>query len=344
MTKSDDRRRAAGIREASRLRAVMGSEPSSGYAFHDRVRAERFERARPASAGRTEKSEGSQERPFARTLLGSAAVEDLLGSARAADNVADAGEERVNLHSLPPIPNDLAGSADEVAVEGPAREMATEAHATGAEATGRAPGESMGPAGGAIWQAMPSLVEAAGDASADSGEAADEAHDPADAAASSGMLTFAAAEPLSSGRSPAYRPSAAELEAEHRHAYADPRVLKYEALVERNAWEQISDELSRETALSPALCLLHIVARRESLKSDPKETAKLTEQAISTIARILQVPEASPTALVISKRLLRRNPGWNHQKQASTGLSLSIMLFGIAAGGGIGWLVTKLLL
>jgi hypothetical protein len=366
VTQSDDRRRAAGIREASRLRAVMGSEPSSGYAFHDQVRAERFERVRPASADKQAKD----ERAFAHTPLGGTPVPALLAAGRRPENAVDAREERKSSESLPPIPNDLAGSVDEVDLDADEAGESSAPKSPRAlvhdeDAIARRAYESVPAAGGAIWQAMPSLVEAtdaartedvqaedvqvedawAEDVQADVPRAEAQRAEVAQAIAPAATLSFSVSEPSPHGsRSAAYRPSAAELEAEHRHAYGDPRVLKYEALVERNAWEQISDEISRETALSPALCLLHIVARRESMRSDPKETTKLTEHAISTIAHILRVQEASPTALVISKRLLRKNPGWSHQKQASTGLSLSIMLFGIAAGTGIGWLVTMLLL
>jgi hypothetical protein len=147
------------------------------------------------------------------------------------------------------------------------------------------------------------------------------------------------------GRPGGYRPSAAELEAEHSHSYGDQRVLKYEKLVERNAWEQLAEALAQEPDPSPALLLLRIVAEREMLKGDQKhEAARLAQQGISAMASILNLPEASPTALVLGKRLLRRNPGWTPRREASTGLSLGLALGGVAIGAGIGWLITALLL
>jgi hypothetical protein len=49
-------------------------------------------------------------------------------------------------------------------------------------------------------------------------------------------------------------------------------------------------------------------------------------------------------ALVIGKRLLRKNPGWANRKQPTAGMSVGVLLGGIAAGAGVGWLVTTLLL
>jgi hypothetical protein len=121
--------------------------------------------------------------------------------------------------------------------------------------------------------------------------------------------------------------------------------LKYEALVERNAWEQLNDELARERDLSPALRLLRVVAQRETLKGgDQKQTARLTQEAIAAVAQLLHVPEASPTALVIGKRLLRKNPGWAPKHAPNAGLSIGVLLAGISAGVGVGWLITTILL
>jgi hypothetical protein len=147
-----------------------------------------------------------------------------------------------------------------------------------------------------------------------------------------------------SGRQAAYRPSAAELEAEHSHAYGDLRVLKYEKMVERNAWDQLAEALRGEPDPSPALLLLRIIADRETLKGEQKqEAALLAHEGISAMARILNLPEASPTALVLGKRLLRRNP-WTPKRHASTGLSVGLLLGGLAVGGTVGWLITTFLL
>jgi hypothetical protein len=187
--------------------------------------------------------------------------------------------------------------------------------------------------GGAIWQALPSVVEAAA------------APEPAPLpGVGSAPPQPALAAVARNSRPNAWRGSLAELEAS-AEAYGDPRLLKYEPLVERTAWEQLYNELSREPELSPVLELLRIIARRETLPNAERQNAALLSQdAITTLARLLEVPETSPTALLLGKRLLRKNPGWARVPSPGTGLSAGMLLAGIAVGAGIGWLVTRLIL
>jgi hypothetical protein len=341
---SDDKPRGASVREASRLRATLGSEPSSGYAFHDHVRVERVRpgqrEAAPQPAAQQVASHAPREGAFARTLVGGMTIQEALaGQAVTIEPTpASANDQqegaRISWPPMPQVPNELEGSLSEPRSAPPEESVDADAASgvrlnvasTPAEAKRASSGPPAVPAGGAIWQAMPSLVETPVAVS---------------------LITPHEDAPVRNTPEPRarnYRPSAAELEAEHSHHYGDQRVLKYEKMVERNAWEQLAEALGQERDPSPALLLLRIVAEREMLKGDQtQEAAHLAQQGISAMAKILNLPEASPTALVLGKRLLRRNPGWAPKQDAGTGLSIGLLLGGVAVGGAIGWLITALL-
>jgi hypothetical protein len=340
------------VREASRLRATLGSEPSSGYAFHDHVRVERV---RPGQREPTAQaaSHAPGERAFARTLVGGVTIQDALAAQPVviepsptppANDQREEGGAHVSWPPMPQVPSELEGSVVDAlpGLSESASEAEPPANAASATASSSAPAARVSsgppataiPAGGAIWQAMPSLMEApaAPEGGRESGPELRATPTPA-VAGTKAVHSKPAAQ----------RPSAAELEAEYAHSYGDLRVLKYEKLVERNAWEQLAEQLGNESELSPALLLLRIVAEREILKGDQKQAAaRLAQQGISAMARVLQLPEASPTALVLGKRLLRRNPGWAPQRQATTGLSVGLLLGGVTIGAAIGWLITAL--
>jgi hypothetical protein len=331
------------VREASRLRATLGSEPSSGYAFHDQVRVDRVRPGQREGASQVA-SHAPREQAFARTLVGGVTIQEALsGHALTREpSVPPANDQReregrASWPPMPQVPNELAGSLGEA----PAHDHDAHAEAESgvrlnasateppAKVSSTTPAAAI-PVGGAIWQAMPSLVE-----NPVAMEVIGERESP---------LPHTPVPRARNSRPAGYRPSAAELEAEHSHAYGDPRVLKYEKMVERNAWEQLAEALASEVDPSPALLLLRIIAERETLKSEHKqEAARLAQQGISTVARILNLPEGSPTALVLGKRLLRRNPGWTPKREASAGLSVGLLLGGIATGAAIGWLITTLL-
>jgi hypothetical protein len=341
---SDDKSRGINAREASRLRAILGSEPSSGYAFHDEGRVEKV-RPGPGRPAERAPSQVAGQGPggggFQQTLVGVTVQEVLAArqSAQPADATQEAANDQGRLGSsaswppLPHVPTELVG-----AVEPEVPTSLVQVAESAARAVSVAPVASstppVGVVGGAIWQAMPSVVDAA------------VALEPSPARPDS-MPPQLALEPAPSTRNSrpnAWRGSLGELEAD-ASAYGDPRLLKYEPLVQRTAWEQLHGELSREPELSPVLDLLRIIARRETLPNDERQAAAvLSQDAITTLARLLQVPEASPTALLLGKRLLRKNPGSVRERSPSTGLSASMLLAGIAVGAGIGWLVTRLIL
>lgn len=344
MPQSNDKPRGINPREASQLRALLGSEPSSGYAFHD---AGRVERVRPARPGERPTAQVASQSPgagsFQHTLLG-VSVQDVLGARQSARPASAAGVDAANDQGqngssaswppLPQVPNELVGAAQpEVPTSlAPVAESAPRVPSS-PPAVGGAP--PSGASGGAIWQALPSVV--------DTPDAAEPATTRSESAQPSRAPEPAPAAARDSSPH-AWRGSSAELE-EDAGSYGDARLLKYEPLVQRTAWDQLHTELDREPALSPALELLRIIARRETLPNSERQSAALlTQEAITALARLLSVPESSPTALLLGKRLLRKNPVWARERTPSTGLSAGMLLAGIAVGAGIGWLVTRLIL
>jgi hypothetical protein len=342
---SDDKSRGINAREASKLRPILGSEPSSGYAFHD---ASRVEKVRPGPGRPAEHAasqvagQGPGAGGFQQTLVGMT-VQELLAarqSARPADTTQEAANDQGRLGSsaswppLPQVPTELVGAVEPEVATSPLR-AAESAPRTISAAPLASSTPPVGVVGGAIWQAMPSVVDTA--------DVVEPVPARADSAAPAPVLEPAAPSPRNS-RPNAWRGSLGELEAD-ASAYGDPRLQKYEPLVQRTAWEQLHGELSREPELSPALELLRIIARRETLPNDERQAAAtLSQEAIATLARLLRIPEASPTALLLGKRLLRKNPGSVRERTPGTGLSASMLLAGIAVGAGIGWLVTRLIL
>jgi len=365
VAQSDEKSRGGSVREASRLSATLGSEPSGGYAYHDKGRVdrvERVERVRPpprhedAVPTPQAASHAPKERSFARTLVGGMTIQEALAGRVAAAGQAAANDQarpsaRGSWPPMPHVPSDLVGSMDyddepsgvSLRETQPGTRAPSRVAPPPEVVSGRLPSSNPpAVAGGAIWQAMPSVVE-------QPEAAARLTPDPAASLAQdAGRLTSEPArltpDPVRNSPAP-FRPSIAELEAQHAHHYGDARVLAYEALVERNDWEQILERLNAESSLSPTLQLLKIVARRETLKGDePRESAQLTQQAIACMAQILRLPEASPTALVLGKRVLRKNPSWTKaEARTSRGVSMAIVVSGLSIGAGIGWLITRLL-
>jgi hypothetical protein len=339
---SDDKSRGFSAREASRLRAILGSEPSSGYAFHDEGRVERLrpgsnrpdERAAPQAA-----SHAPRERSFQQTLVGSVTVQEALAGRPVAqpgpvenDQGGALGEPGRSWPPLPHVPSELEGSLQPEPPTVPVRVSARPAQLAAAPPNPSST-PPIGVSGGAIWQALPSVVDA---------PAEPESAPIALAEQSESVKVHSV--PARNSRPSPWRGSLTELEPDVT-AYGDARVLKYEPLVARAAWDQLQTELTHEAQLPPALELLSIIAQRETIKDNERErAAQLTQRAIGAFAQLLQLPESSPTALLLGKRLLRKNPGWGRTPSPSTGLSVGMLLAGIAAGAGIGWLVTRLIL
>lgn len=119
-----------------------------------------------------------------------------------------------------------------------------------------------------------------------------------------------------------------------RGAEGDPRLAEIEALVDRSAWKDIADKLdpaAKAGDLPPALALLHALALRETAGDEAAPRA--TEVAIRSMAALLGVAPESPAALVLAKRVLRKNPAsWRTRPAPSTRLSVALVVLAIVVG------------
>jgi hypothetical protein len=119
----------------------------------------------------------------------------------------------------------------------------------------------------------------------------------------------------------------------------DPRLIEIEPLLARGDWEGLVKHLGPPEAagrLPPTLGLLYAVARREAAGENSSGDAN--EMAIRCMAALFGVPPDSETALVLAKRLLRKNPAaWRTRSAPPTKISLLIMTLALLLGAGAGW-------
>ena len=123
---------------------------------------------------------------------------------------------------------------------------------------------------------------------------------------------------------------------------ADPRLEEVEGMLRANNWEGVllalgpADQAGR---LPPNLGLLYAIARKEKETSADK-TSDATDLAIRCAAGLLGVAPDSPLALVVAKRIVRKNPvSWQKAPAPPASVSALIMLTALAIGSAIGWLV-----
>ncbi len=111
--------------------------------------------------------------------------------------------------------------------------------------------------------------------------------------------------------------------------------------VNRNDWQTVARQLgplNESKALSPTLGLLAALAHNEAMKNGSPESVAV---AIRCTAKLLGVPEESPIARVIARRLLRKNPTGISEREAppaKTGITIIVMV--AFMGAAVGWLLS----
>ncbi|MBI5532871.1 MAG: hypothetical protein HY898_09165 [Deltaproteobacteria bacterium] len=124
---------------------------------------------------------------------------------------------------------------------------------------------------------------------------------------------------------------------------SDPRLAEVEKAVEAGNWDAVLAALGpAEDAgrLPPNLGVLYAIARKEKERADAVDPA-LTDIAIRCMAGVLGVDRASPIALLIAKRLLRKNPtAWRQRPAPRPTISILIILGGLLLGGTLSWLIS----
>ena len=122
----------------------------------------------------------------------------------------------------------------------------------------------------------------------------------------------------------------------------DPRLEAIEPLLKRSDWTAIIKELGpveNAGSLPPHLGLLFALAVNES--NAPSEVVDPAELAIRCAAGLFGVPAESEIALVVGKRLLRKNPlSFGKRPAPRARVSVLIVLVTLVVGAGVGWLVT----
>ncbi len=121
----------------------------------------------------------------------------------------------------------------------------------------------------------------------------------------------------------------------------DPRFAELDALLDRNDWAAVQEQLGPYEDLGklpPNLALIAALAHHErASEGDPDPTPI----AIRCMAGLLAVDEDSPAARVLAKRLLRKNPvQFREIKAPPARVSALIIVLTLVVGGGVGWLVS----
>lgn len=119
---------------------------------------------------------------------------------------------------------------------------------------------------------------------------------------------------------------------------SDPRYASVEKLLDINDWKSISAELGSLDdvgKLPPNLGLLAALAHNEATAAGHPESVAT---AIRCVAAIFGVPEESPIARVLARRILRKNPVKLRDRPAPPArVSLLIIAVTLVLCGGVAW-------
>lgn len=130
--------------------------------------------------------------------------------------------------------------------------------------------------------------------------------------------------------------------AAHVVTNTDPRLETLESLLRAGDWNAVLQTLGpaeQAGRLPPNLGLIYAIARKE-IEGPTDKGSESTELAIRCTAGLLGVTSDSAIALVVAKRLIRKNPvGWQQRPAPPARVSALIMIAALVIGGLVGWLV-----
>lgn len=123
---------------------------------------------------------------------------------------------------------------------------------------------------------------------------------------------------------------------------SDPRYAALEKLLDVNDWRAVASELGAlEDAgkLPPNLGLLAALAHNESSAAGHPDSVPT---AIRCVAAIFGVPQESPIARVLARRILRKNPTRLRDRPAPPArVSFFIIAVTLVLSGGLGWFLSS---
>jgi hypothetical protein len=124
----------------------------------------------------------------------------------------------------------------------------------------------------------------------------------------------------------------------------DPRLAEVERAAAMGDWGavlRLAETVEDAEKLPANLGLIWALARKETLPPDDRSASAVTKLAVRSAASLLGVADKSDLALLIAKRLLRKNPGsWRQAPAPSTGISIFIMVVALVVGSAIGLLLS----
>jgi hypothetical protein len=128
--------------------------------------------------------------------------------------------------------------------------------------------------------------------------------------------------------------------AEQEEGDEAPTLEAVEPLLAKGSYQAICDllgPLDRAEQLGPELALIYATASKEATSSGAEED--VNPVAIRSVATLLGVSEDSRTALMVAKRILRRNPVvWQKRKAPGAPVRVALIILGLAVGIVGGWL------
>lgn len=123
----------------------------------------------------------------------------------------------------------------------------------------------------------------------------------------------------------------------------DPRIEAVESALATGDWRKIAADLgplAKAGALPPTLGIVCAVAHREIASEEAAQEAN--DLAIRSAAALFGVPQGSALAMVLAKRVMRKNPvAWQKRPAPPARTSLLIIAATLIVGGGIGWLFSS---
>ena len=124
---------------------------------------------------------------------------------------------------------------------------------------------------------------------------------------------------------------------------SDPRIPDLEKALASGNWDETLKLLGTPTEsgrLPPNLGVLFAIAMKEKERQD-MPASELNDLAFRCTAGLLGVAHDSPIAMLIAKRLLRRNPVALHKRPAPRPtISILIIIVTVLITGSLSWLIS----